>query len=475
MNDLQSNIGATLLADIEPLWDQEIIPKLAEYIKIPNKSPLFDKDWKANGHMDQAMQLLVDWVSQQDIAGMQYELVQLPERTPLLFIEIDGQCDDTVFMYGHMDKQPEMQGWDADLGPWQPVIKNDKLYGRGAADDGYALFSALSAIKIMQKQGIKHPRCVVIIEGCEESGSYDLPHYLTKLKDRIGSPKLIITLDSDAGNYEQLWLTTSLRGIVGGVLTVETQTEGVHSGIASGIMPSCFSVLRELLDRVEDSHSHEIKVNALHAGIPAARQQQNIDAARTLGDELLESQPLTAGTTAVHTDSGELKLNLSWRPTLTVTGIDGLPAIANAGNVRLPHAAAKLSFRLPPTINPETAAAALKQILENDPPHGAKVKFDVTDIGPGWEAPAEAQWLLDAGHKASEAVYNKPMMLSGGGGSIPFMGLLAEQYPDAQFFITGVLGPKSNAHGPNEFLHIPFTKKLTTCIAIVLAETFNNI
>ena len=460
------------LNKLESYWDKALIPLLSDYIKIPNKSPLFDANWHKNGHMHQAMQLMADWVGRQEVQGMQYEVVELDGRTPLLFIEIDGNCDDTVLLYGHMDKQPEMTGWDADLGPWRPVIKDNKLYGRGGADDGYAVFAAVTAIRMLQEQNANIPRCVIVIEGCEESGSYDLPPYLDHLADRIGNPKLVITLDSDCGNYEQLWLTTSLRGIVGGTLRIDTQTEGVHSGLGSGVMPSSFSVLREILDRIEDSNTHDIKLEALHADIPAVRAQQNIDAAKALGTELIDAHPLHGDTQPIHSDLGELKLNQAWRPSLTVTGIEGLPDIANAGNVRLPHVEVKLSFRLPPTVEPHAAGAIIKDVAEANPPHGATVQFDIKDIGPGWEAPAEEEWVLNAGNKASVMYYDKPMMLSGGGGSIPFMGLLGKQYPEAQFFITGVLGPKSNAHGPNEFLHIPFVKKLTGCVGVVLNEAY---
>ena len=459
---------------LNALWDNELIPLLCDYIKIPNKSPLFDKNWKQHGYMDQAMQLIAEWVSHQTVKGMQHEVLQLPGRTPLLFIEIEGDCDDTVLLYGHMDKQPEMTGWENGLGPWRPVIKNDKLYGRGGADDGYAIFSALTAIRLLQEQHQKIPHCVIIIEGSEESGSCDLPFYLDHLHNRIGHPRLVITLDSDCGNYDQLWLTTSLRGIVGGTLRIDTQKEGVHSGLGSGVMPSCFSVLREVLDRVEDSHSHDIKIAALHADIPSIRKQQNIDAAKALGADLINAQPLSEGTKPIHCDNSELKLNQTWRPSLSVTGMDGIPNLADAGNVRLPYIEVKLSFRIPPNTDPNVAVKALSEVLEKNPPHGAIINFHVQDIGSGWEAPTEKQWLLDAGHKASHMYYQKPMMLSGGGGSIPFMGLLGKQYPEAQFFITGVLGPKSNAHGPNEFLHIPYVKKLTGCVSVILAEAFKE-
>ena len=236
-------------------WDESAIPELVDYIRVPNKSPMFDKNWQANGHMERVVSQFQRWALDQNITGLQLEVVRLPDRTPLIFMELPGSSDDTILLYGHLDKQPEMVGWRDGLGPWQPVIENDRLYGRGGADDGYAMFASLIAIRALQEQNIPHARCVIIIEACEESGSYDLPYYIDALADRIGSPGLVICLDSGCGNYEQLWCTTSLRGLVGGELSVEVLKEGVHSGDASGIVPSSFRIVRQLLERIENQYS----------------------------------------------------------------------------------------------------------------------------------------------------------------------------------------------------------------------------
>jgi len=211
---------------ISGLWDSQIVPQLVEYIKIPNKSPMFDAKWAEHGYMDQAVAQLAAWAQAQQIAGMKLEVVRLPGRTPLIFMEIPATDkttagDECVLLYGHLDKQPEMSGWSAHLGPWKPVIEGDRLYGRGGADDGYSLFGSLAAIIALKEQGLPHARCVVMIEACEESGSYDLPYYVYHLAARIGKPSLVVCLDSGCGNYDQLWLTTSLRGLTGGNLSVK--------------------------------------------------------------------------------------------------------------------------------------------------------------------------------------------------------------------------------------------------------------
>ena len=454
---------------IDQQWDEDIIPQLVEYIRIPNKSPMFDAQWAEHGYMDQAVALLERWAREQPIAGMQLEVVRLPGRTPLIFIEIPGQGEDCVLLYGHLDKQPEMSGWAEDLGPWKPVLKGDRLYGRGGADDGYALFGSLAAVRALAEQGIAHARCVIMIEACEESGSYDLPHYVDHLAERIGSPSLVVCLDSGCGNYEQLWCTTSLRGMCGGNLKVSVLEEGVHSGDASGIVPSSFRVLRALLSRLEDEVSGRIRVEDLHVEVPVERIVQADAAARVLGDEVWSKFPFLPGMVPMHRQRRELILNRTWRPALSVTGADGLPPLDSAGNVLRPYTAVKLSLRLPPTLDGERAGQIVRELLLRDPPYGAKVEFELEKSSSGWNAPPMSRWLTEAIDAASRAHFGAPAMYMGEGGTIPFMGMLGAKFPEAQFMITGVLGPHSNAHGPNEFLHIPTGKRVTACVAQVLA------
>ena len=451
-------------------WDESIIPTLSDYIRIPNKSPIFDPEWEQHGYMERAVNLLEEWCRQQPIAGMTTEIVRLPGRTPLLFIEIPGTGDDVVLLYGHYDKQPEFSGWVDGLEPWKPVLRDGKLYGRGGADDGYAVFGSLTAIRALEEQGIDHPRCVVIIEGCEESGSFDLPHYIEALEDRIGSPGLVICLDAECGNYDQFWCTTSLRGNLVGTLHVDVLSEGVHSGSASGVVPSSFRILRDLLSRVEDPSDGRVLVPELHSDIPVERKEQARLAAEVLGDSVWRRFPWLETRSSPQETPLELMLNNTWRPTLSVTGADGLPALVNAGNVLLPRTTLKLSFRLPPTCEPQAASRALKAALEADPPPFARVRFDVESTMGGWDAPPVADWLESSIKEASQTWFGQPSMYMGTGGSIPFMGMLGEKFPEAQFLVTGLLGPKSNAHGPNEFLHIDTGKRLTCCVSKVLTD-----
>ncbi len=464
--------SAKIQDHVDGLWNDEIVPQLIEYIKIPNKSPMFDADWVKHGYMDAAVELMEAWARPkvEQLPGARLEVVRLEGRTPLIFIEVPGESDETVMLYGHLDKQPEMTGWDDDLGPWKPVLKGDRLYGRGGADDGYAIFGSLTALLALHEQGVPHARCVIMIEACEESGSYDLPHYVDHLAERIGSPSLVVCLDSGCANYDQLWLTTSLRGMTGGDLSVEVLTEGVHSGDASGVVPSSFRILRQVLSRLEDETSGKIKPDALRVEVPAERVEQAKQCAQILGNAVYDKFPFIEGMHPVEEDPVELILNRTWRPQLAVTGVGGMPALDSAGNVLRPGTAVKLSLRLPPTLDGRKAGDFVKQLLEADPPYGAKVRFELEKNGGGWHAPALSAWLAEAVSAASERYFGKPVAYMGEGGSIPFMGMLGEKFPQAQFLITGVLGPHSNAHGPNEFLHIPMGKKVTMVVADVLAS-----
>jgi len=461
-------------AFIDHIWDGEVIPQLVDYIRIPNKSPAFDPDWRAHGYMDAAVDQLAAWARGKigPIPGATLEIVRLEGRTPVIFIHIPGDGAETVLLYGHLDKQPEMTGWAEGLGPWIPVLQDGRLYGRGGADDGYAMFGALSAILALKAQRRSHARCVVLIEACEESGSYDLPAYVDHLAPRLGSPSLVICLDSGCANYDQLWLTTSLRGLSGGVLTVKVLEEGVHSGDASGVIASSFRILRSLISRLEGESTGDILPDDFHVQIPPRRIEEAKAAAAALGAEVYTKLPFAPGMRPVSEDPVELILNRTWRPALAVVGLEGTPPLRDAGNVLRPYTSAKLSLRLPPTLDPEKAGAALKTLLESDPPYGASVTFKSEGVGAGWNAPPLAPWLKASIDRASQSAFSRDAALMGEGGSIPFMAMLGQRFPAAQFVITGVLGPHSNAHGPNEFLHIAMGKAVTLAVAQVLADHF---
>jgi acetylornithine deacetylase/succinyl-diaminopimelate desuccinylase-like protein len=467
-------LTSQLTSNINAFWDREILPALQEYIRIPNESPLFDPDWQAHGHMQRAVALVADWIRRQDIPGGTLQLLQDGERTPLLLLEFPGHIPDTVLMYGHLDKQPPMVGWRDDLDPWTPHLDADgRLYGRGGADDGYAVFAALSTVKALKDHGQPHGRIVILIECSEESGSSDLPHYINTYAERLGTPNLVICLDSGCGNYEQLWSTTSLRGLINLNVRIEILREGVHSGLAGGIVPNPFTILRTLLDRLEDANTGAIRLPELRVPIPEERIRQGEKAARVLGGAIVDDFPLLEGVQVLAEDPVELLLNNSWRPALAVTGQDGMPSVTQAGNVLLPQLTYKLSLRLPPTLQAEQAAAAVKRLLETDPPFGARLT--VTGGGAnGWNAPPLAPWLAEVTDASSREFFGKEACYLGLGGSIPFMAMLGERFPQAQFLITGVLGPHANAHGPNEFLHTPYAKKLNGCLVRVLEAHYRQ-
>jgi acetylornithine deacetylase/succinyl-diaminopimelate desuccinylase-like protein len=447
-----------------------IVERLQAYVRIPAKSPLFDPEWEKNGHIEAAITLIADWCRAQPIPGMRVEVRRLAGKTPIILIDIPGELPGTALLYGHCDKQPEFTGWLPGLGPWEPVIRDGKLYGRGGADDGYAAFSSLAAIAALKEQGVKLPRCVVLIEASEESGSTDLPAHLQALGDGIGDPSLVVCLDAECGNYEQVWCTTSLRGNVTGELRIRMLTEGVHSGMSSGIAAAPFRIAQQLLARLENAVTGDLLLDELHVTVPADRRAQITTAARVLGAEIAGKIPWAPGVQPVSNDPVELLINSTWRGTLVVTGADGLPPIKSAGNVLLPELVLKLSLRLPPTADAQRATAAVRNALERDPPYGAQVSFTDNGYAGGWNAPPFAPWLEESITAASRKVFGREAVSIGCGGTIPFMGMLGAQFPKTQFFITGVLGPHSNAHGPNEYLHIDYMQKLTRCVALVLAD-----
>jgi acetylornithine deacetylase/succinyl-diaminopimelate desuccinylase-like protein len=484
-------------AHVNASWNERIVPELVRYIEVPAKSPAFDADWAVHGFLDRVLHNAADWVGAQQVPGLTLEVIRLNDangrpRTPVLFFEVPASAGrdgtpapasgQTVLMYGHLDKQPEFTGWRSDLGPWTPKIDDGKLYGRGGADDGYAVYASIAAIQALKAQGAAHPRIVGLIETCEESGSGDLLPYVDALRapghNRLGDVGLVICLDSGAGNYDQLWLTTSLRGMASGVLKVEVLTEGIHSGDASGLVPSSFRIMRQVLDRLEDSATGRLLPASFHCEVPAERVAQARATAAILGDEITKRFPWAhydcGGSTAfalpTTADPVEALLSRTWRPTLSVTGADGFPELRNAGNVLRPYTAFKLSLRLPPLVDAASAVQELKALLEDNAPYQAKVTFEGEGAATGWNAPATTPWFEQALQAASQAHFGAGFGTIGQGGTIPLMNLLSQGFPQAQMMVCGVLGPKSNAHGPNEFLHLHCARRLTASVAQVIAR-----
>jgi acetylornithine deacetylase/succinyl-diaminopimelate desuccinylase-like protein len=474
---------AQVLSSVTKAWDEDLVGQLSDYIEIPAKSPAFDPNWEKAGYLDTVLRRAATWIEAQKVPGLKLEVLRLPGRTPVMFFEVAAtrsthSASQTILMYGHLDKQPEFDGWRAGLGPWTPKYLDGKLYGRGGADDGYAAYAAITAIQALKEQKNEHPRIVGLIETCEESGSPDLLPYIDVLKPKMGDVGLVICLDSGAGNYDQLWLTTSLRGMAAGVLKVEILTEGIHSGDASGLVPSSFRIMRQVLDRLEDSQTGRLLPQSFHCEMPVERKQQAQATAAILGDQIYKRFPWAhhdcGGSTlfAIPTtlDPVEALVRRTWMPTLSVTGAEGFPALKDAGNVLRPYTAFKLSLRLPPLIDAAAAVAELKTLLEDNAPYQAKVTFHEQGASSGWNAPATAPWFEQALNSASMAHFQAPVGYIGQGGTIPLMNLLSQGFPKAQMMVCGVLGPKSNAHGPNEFLHVPYAKKLTAAVAQVMAQ-----
>ncbi|MFP4130250.1 MAG: M20/M25/M40 family metallo-hydrolase [Halorhodospira sp.] len=461
--------GALDTQYVAAAWDREALPALTSFIRIPAKSPSFDPAWAENGHLDAALELGADFCRRL-LPEATVSIERQAGRTPLLFVELPGsdEAAGTALIYGHLDKQPESRGWSEGLAPWEPVIRDGRLYGRGAVDDGYALFSAVVAVASLREAGQRHPRCVFVVEACEESGSLDLPAYLDALAGRIGQPGLIVCPDAGCGTYDRLWCTTSLRGMITGTLRVDVLSEGVHSGDAGGVVPSSFRLLRRLLSRLEDPDTGQVLPQLCGVAIPELRRQQAAHAGTVLGELTRERYPLLRGVGTESAEPAERILDRSWRPALEIVGAEGLPPVEAAGNVLRPFTATKIALRLPPTANAEAVAEGLQELLTEDPPSGARVAFEPGAVASGWEAPEPAPWLSRALERASCAHFGAEPVHMGEGGTIPLINWLQARFPQADYLVTGVAGPGANAHGPDESLHLDAARRLTACLGEAL-------
>lgn len=460
-----------LLRHVADGWERQLLPVLEAYTRIPCLSPAFDRGWESAGHLAAAAELLASWCTGRPVPGLAVEVHAPPGLTPVLLAEAPatGGAGGSVLVYGHLDKQPPQGKWREGLGPFEPVRQGDLLYGRGTADDGYAVLAALGALEALAAQEVARPRVLVMIEASEESGSPDLEAHLEALAARIGRPDLVVCLDSGCLTYDRIWRTSSLRGNLVATVRVDVLEEGVHSGLAGGVVPSSFRVLRQLLSRVEDERTGEILLPNLSASVPEVERAALEAVADDLPGPVADDLPTVEGLELSGQGSAQQLVRRAWTPALAVIGIDGVPSVADGGNVLRPYTTAKISLRLPPTVDAGRAAADLAAVLEKDPPQGARVRVTLETPADGWLAPEPDPWVRAALDEASSTSFGRPHASYGEGGTIPFLATLGRRFPGIQLVATGVLGPGSNAHGPNEFLHLPMARAVTSTLAHLLA------
>jgi acetylornithine deacetylase/succinyl-diaminopimelate desuccinylase-like protein len=461
---------------VESNVDTGLIPALIEFIKVPSLSTEFDSEWETNGHLEKAMNIMIDYINSLEIQNYKYEVLKEPGRPWLYFgsIEATNPSLDTILMYGHFDKQPHLSGWSEGLGATSPVIRDGRLYGRGSSDDGYAIPSSALIIKALQTFNIPHGKIVIIGENEEESDSASLVYYIKLLRPKIGDVGVVVCLDSGIHSYDRLWLTTSLRGCINFDLTIKTLKIGVHSGAGSGVIPSNFRILQQLISRVEDQNTGRILLKELHTSIEPRHYEEKAKTMGVLGDDLIKLLPFEEGVKAITNDLTQIAINNTLTPTLVVTGIEGLPQLQNAGNVLHPYLKARLSFRIPPGVDANVCSKAIEKELTRDPPYGAHVILKYSSPDNGWEQKPLKPWLFDALENASTKYFQKGFLTLGEGGTIPFMSFLGEEFPSAQFMITGVLGADSNAHSIDENLDIPYLKKLICCMIDIFSTIGTN-
>ena len=460
----------SMAENADRIWEESILPSLSEFIEIHALSPMFEPNWDELGELQATLDLFCSWLDNQGLQGMSYNVHRIANHSPVLLVTIEGTGSGEVLFYSHLDKQPSRPHlWSEGLHPLKAVRRDPFLYGRGSVDDGYGGYLCVTAIRLLQEAGIPHPKATFLIETCEESGSYDLPPYLDELTEDLGNPDLIVVLDSGGPSYEHIWVTEALRGLVAGNLSVRVSHEGVHSGMSGGAIPSSFRIQRMLLDRIENSQTGEVLIPEMHVEISDNIMQQATALAEVLGDELWSSLPTVETLESQSKDVSEMLLDINWRPALSVIGADGIPSVQSAGNVLRTNTDLKISFRIPPGVNAEEVQDVVKQILEENPPYGAEVTYNPTEPADGFHAPPLHEGIASALESASLHLTGKSPMSTWIGGTIPFMAMIQNKYPNACFLCTGSSGPGNNAHGPDEKLHIPHSKRVNVALAAAIA------
>ena len=459
----------------EEIWEGSILPSLSDFIEIKALSPLFEPDWAEMGELDATIDLFCEWLDAQGIAGMSYEKHRIGELSPVLIVTIEGTGPGEVIFYSHLDKQPSKpELWSEGLHPLKAVRRDPWLYGRGSVDDGYGGYLCATSVRLLQEAEVPHPRCTMIIETCEESGSFDLPPYLDALTEQLGNPDMVVVLDSGGPDYDHIWMTEALRGLVSGTLSVKVSHEGIHSGNSGGSIPSSFRIQRILLDRVEDSSSGKVLIPEMHVDIPEQIREKAMALREIVGDSIWEQFPTVDTLRQASETTEEMIVAMNWEPTLSIIGADGIPSVQDAGNVLRTNTDLKLSFRIPPGVDSESAIARAKAILEEDPPYGAEVTFTPDSCADGFHAPPLDGPISEAIQEASMELTGLPPLATWTGGTIPFMSMMQGKYPEAMFLCTGTSGPGNNAHGPDEKLHIPSSKRLTVALSATIAAISEN-
>jgi acetylornithine deacetylase/succinyl-diaminopimelate desuccinylase-like protein len=448
---------------------------LKSFIRVPNVSPEYDPDFLTNGLIHQAVDCVKTWIEAQGIPGLTTTVFADPGREPLLYVAIPGTSSSAppVLAYGHLDKMPPLDdaGWTPGLSARDAVIRDGKIYGRGANDDGYNAFLVISALKYLQSKSLPYPKVTMLFETGEESGGEEIERYLDELRPKIGDAGVILVLDGEAQDYKTVWGCTSLRGIVNGLLTVKHLAAPCHSGMATGLVPSTFRIARILLSRIEDAATGEILVKEAHVPeIPAHRIAQ----CKLIADQLGEGShaivsPLP-GARLVADDNAQLLVNKAWKPGLAVTGCDGIPSIQDGSNVIRTTTALKLSLRIPPGVESEKVGAVLKAVLEADPPYGAQVTYQVLGVGNGWWGPNMTGRVDEGIRAATKAIFDSAPLYYGEGGSIPLCNKFQALWPEAQVLVSGCAGTDSNPHGYDESLNLTYTQKFCTFLALFLGK-----
>ena len=461
---------------IEKMFTYNMIPNLMNFIRIPNLSPAYDYEWNTNGLLLKAANLIIAYAKSLEIKNAQINLIQDKGYSPLIFIEIPASRPNdnrTVLLYAHFDKQPHGTGWDDDKGPTKPVIQNGRLYGRGSADDGYASFSMLTAIKACQEHNCPLPRICLIFEGAEESTDEHLTYYFNKLLPIIGENVIaFIPLDSGCADYDRLWITNSLRGVCDYEINIQTLDNNISFGPeASGRIAENLFILRKAIDAVMDTSTGDVKIEEFYVkDIPEEIQEEMDKEIEIVGEQFFKEIPLYEGVKPLKTDIKEAMINNRWKPTCSILGIDNCPKIEDNGFGVKKSITVKMSMRLPPGIDSHAALEALKKVVKENIYFDAKVKFLSAEVADGWKLTNFSEKTKNVLNKASKEYFGNELVFKGMGGSIPFITYFQTKYPNADVICTGILGADCFEHGPNENLHLEACKKMILVLCYFLSE-----
>ena len=461
---------------ISKIFNTTTLPNLMNFIRIPNTSPEFDPDWDKNNLLLKASKLIITFIKTLQLKNTEITLLKDENHTPFILTETKSSKEkekNTILFYAHIDKQPNCEGWDKGKSATNPIIENGRLYGRGSIDDGYAIYSILTAIKYCQDNNLFTNRIICIFECSEESSSDDLNYYFDKLIPFFGNDiSLFCCVDLTCLDYKKMWIVNCIRGVMDFDVKIYTLNNDIYSNFTKGVFPDNFMIFRKLCDLLRNEKGEFLIPELIISEdkIPKDRKKELEEASKEIGIDFIKVLPLYNNTKPMKDDIYKLLLNNIWKVSMIIKGIDGIPDKKYEGNILSKGLKARIQMRIPPLLNGKKAFEAIKKKFIENTPFNSKVEVEMIGIDDGWNDKNFSERSKNVFNYVSKIGFGNDVGFKFDGGSVPFIQYFENKYPKSQIANLGIRGYECNEHGPNESIDLDACKKFIAALVILMSE-----